>query len=51
MKCNASRHARALTSRGSGRVLEKLVSRLKTQLAQKDKRLAQLKEAIKELGA
>ena len=36
-------------ARGPSRVLETLVSRLKTQLAQKDKRLAQLKEAIKEL--
>ena len=41
--------ARRDVARGPSRVLETLVSRLKTQLAQKDKRLAQLKEAIKEL--
>jgi centrosomal protein CEP290 len=36
-------------ARGPSRVLETLAARLKTQLLQKDKRLGQLKEAIKEL--
>ena len=36
-------------SKGPSRVVETLVSRLKAQMAEKDKRLAQLKEAIKTL--
>ena len=36
-------------SKAPSRVVETLVSRLKAQMAEKDKRLAQLKEAIKTL--